>query len=287
MQHVAEIAVHSFLRDVLDGKASMSEDVIDKVAQDVKEALTKQFVADTEPRKFKLRMSNIGRPKCQLWFDKNNPEGAAPKPVSFKINMVMGDLVEAVFKGLLRASKVDFDDNDKVTLKLEDGKEISGEYDMIMDGKVDDVKSASPWSFENKFTDYYSLKQSDNFGYVEQLVGYSKAADKGVGGWWVINKANGDFKYVSAAEADVEQTMADIKDTYEYISQDKPFERCFEAEPETYRGKASGNWKLSKVCGFCDHNKKCWPELQALPSRVYKGAKTPPTVEYVSLGSQT
>ena len=287
MQLVAEIAVHSFLRDVLDGKASMSEDVIDKVAQDVKEALTKQFVADTEPRKFKLRMSNIGRPKCQLWFDKNNPEGAAPKPVSFKINMVMGDLVEAVFKGLLRAAKVDFDDNDKVTLKLEDGKEISGEYDMIMDGKVDDVKSASPWSFENKFTDYYSLKQSDNFGYVEQLVGYSKAADKGVGGWWVINKANGDFKYVSAAEADVEQTMADIKDTYEYISQDKPFERCFEAEPETYRGKASGNWKLSKVCGFCDHKKKCWPELQALPSRVYKGAKTPPTVEYVSLGSQT
>ena len=287
MQHVAEIAVHSFLRDVLDGKASMSEDVIDKVAQDVKEALTKQFVADTEPRKFKLRMSNIGRPKCQLWFDKNNPEGAAPKPVSFKINMVMGDLVEAVFKGLLRAAKVDFADNDKVTLKLEDGKEISGEYDMIMDGKVDDVKSASPWSFENKFTDYYSLKQSDNFGYVEQLVGYSKAADKGVGGWWVINKANGDFKYVSAAEADVEQTMADIKDTYEYISQDKPFERCFEAEPETYRGKASGNWKLSKVCGFCDHKKKCWPELQALPSRVYKGAKTPPTVEYVSLGSQT
>jgi hypothetical protein len=288
MQHVAEIAVHSFLRDVLDGKASMSEEVIDKVAQDVKEALTKQFVADTEPRKFKLRMSNIGRPKCQLWFDKNNPEGAEPKPVSFKMNMVMGDLVEAVFKGLLRAAKVNFDDNDKVTLKLdEDGKEISGEYDMIMDGKVDDVKSASPWSFENKFTDYYSLKQSDNFGYVEQLVGYAKAADKGVGGWWVINKANGDFKYISAAEADVEQTMADIKDTYEYISQDKPFERCFDAEPETYRGKASGNWKLSKTCGFCDHKKKCWPELQALPSRVYKGAKTPPTVEYVSLGSQT
>ena len=211
MQHPAELAVHSYLRKSISDEASMSQEVIDKVAEDIKDALHKQF--NSEKRVFKKRMSNIGRPKCQLWFDKNNPEGAAPKPVSFKINMVMGDLVEAVFKGLLRAAKVDFDDNDKVTLKLEDGKEISGEYDMIMDGKVDDVKSASPWSFENKFTDYYSLKQSDNFGYVEQLVGYSKAADKGVGGWWVINKANGDFKYVSAAEADVEQTMADIKDT--------------------------------------------------------------------------
>ena len=287
MQHKAELAVHSFLRDVLDGKASMSNQVIAQVATDVHYALSKQFQDDAEKREFKLRMSNIGRPTCQLWMEKNNPEHKSTKPISFKINMMIGDIVEAVFKGILRAAKVDFKDNERVELQLGEGKEISGEYDMVLDGKVDDVKSASPWSYEHKFSDFHTLSSDDTFGYVSQLVGYAKAADKDVGGWWVINKANGDFKYVSAAEADVEQTMADIKDTYEYISQDKPFERCFDAEPETYRGKASGNWKLSKTCGFCDHKKKCWPELQALPSRVYKGAKTPPTVEYVSLGSQT
>jgi hypothetical protein len=32
MQHKAELAVHSFLRDVLDGKASMSNQVIAQVA---------------------------------------------------------------------------------------------------------------------------------------------------------------------------------------------------------------------------------------------------------------
>lgn len=285
MQHPAELAIHSFLRGVLDGKASMPAPVIAEVAADVQEALTKQFQHDTKKREFKIRMSNIGRPKCQLWFDKNKPEGAEPLPVSFKINMVIGDIVEAVFKGLLRASGTSFDDNDKVTLKLSNGGEVSGEYDMVLDGKVDDVKSASPWSFTNKFEDFHTLNKGDTFGYVSQLVGYATAADKGIGGWWVVNKANGEFKYVSASEVNKEEVLQKIEDTYDYLDNDKPFERCFEAEPETYRGKASGNYKLSKTCGFCAHRHKCWPTLRALPSQVYSGKKTPPTVEYVSLWS--
>ena len=285
MQHPAELAIHSFLRGVLDGKASMPAPGIAEVASDVQEALTKQFQHDTKKREFKIRMSNIGRPKCQLWFDKNKPEGAEPLPVSFKINMIIGDIVEAVFKGLLRASGTSFDDNDKVTLKLSNGGEVSGEYDMVLDGKVDDVKSASPWSFTNKFEDFHTLNKGDTFGYVSQLVGYATAADKGVGGWWVVNKANGEFKYVSAAEVNKEEVLKKIEDTYDYLNNDEPFERCFKAEPETYRGKASGNYKLSKTCGFCAHRHKCWPTLRALPSQVYNGKKTPPTVEYVSLWS--
>ena len=183
MQHVAEIAVHSFLRDVLDGKASMPAPVIAEVAADVQEALTKQFQDDAKKREFKLRMSNIGRPTCQLWMQKNHPDLAEAKPVSFKINMLIGDIVEAVFKGILRGAKVHFQGNDRVTLDLGNGKEISGEYDMVLDGKVDDIKSASPWSYDNKFSDFHTLNSDDTFGYVSQLVGYAKAADKEVGGW--------------------------------------------------------------------------------------------------------
>lgn len=286
MQHVAEIAVHSFLRDVLDGKASMPAPVIAEVAADVQEALTKQFQDDAKKREFKLRMSNIGRPTCQLWMQKNHPDLAEAKPVSFKINMLIGDIVEAVFKGILRGAKVHFQSNDRVTLDLGNGKEISGEYDMVLDGKVDDIKSASPWSYDNKFSDFHTLNSDDTFGYVSQLVGYAKAADKEVGGWWVVNKVNGDFKYVSASEADTDHVLEKIEETYDYIDKDKPFERCFEAVPETYRGKASGNMKLCKTCGWCDYKNKCWPDLQALPSKVYKGGKTPPTVEYVSIASE-
>ena len=281
MQHPAELSVHSYLRKSIDGKAGMSQEVIDKVADDIKEALHKQF--NSEKRNFKVRMSNVGRPKCQLWFDKNKPENAEPLPASFKINMIIGDIVEAVFKGLLRASGTEFEDNDKVTLKQSNKAEISGEYDMILDGKIDDVKSASPWSFQNKFEDFHSLNKGDSFGYVSQLVGYATAAGKDVGGWWVVNKGNGDFKYVSASEADKKEVLKKIEDTYDYLDKDEPFERCFDSEPETYRGKASGNRKLAKVCSFCSHKKKCWPTLRALPSQVYSGKLTPPTVEYVSL----
>ena len=283
MHHPAELSLHSYLRGAVDGKSTMSQEVIDQVAEDIKVALHKQFnPEEEEPRKFKLRMSNIGRPTCQLWFQKNDPDNAEPKPTSFKINMILGDIVEAVFKGLLRASGTTFDDNDRVTLDLPKGGKVSGEYDMILNDKVDDVKSASPWSYENKFADFNTLNAGDSFGYVSQLVGYAAAAGKDIGGWWVVNKANGNFKYVSAEEANSKEVLEKIEDTYEYIDKDEPFERCFDAVPETYRKKPSGNMKLGSGCRFCDHRFKCWPTLQALPSRVSQ-AKDKPIVEYVSV----
>jgi len=283
MHHPAELSLHSYLRGAVDGKSTMSQEVIDQVAEDIKVALHKQFnPEEEEPRKFKLRMSNIGRPTCQLWFQKNDPNDAEPKPTSFKINMIMGDIVEAVFKGLLRASGTTFDDNDRVTLDLPNGGKVSGEYDMILNDKVDDVKSASPWSYENKFADFNTLNAGDSFGYVSQLVGYAAAAGKDIGGWWVVNKANGNFKYVSAEEANSKEVLEKIEDTYEYIDKDEPFERCFDAVPETYRKKPSGNMKLGSGCRFCDHRFKCWPTLQALPSRVSQ-AKDKPIVEYISV----
>ena len=241
-------------------------------------ALNKQF--NGGPRdEFRLRMSNIGRPRCQLWFAKNYPETDVQKPTSFMLNMLMGDWTEAMFKGVLRAAGVEFGDNDKVTLKVGDA-DIKGEYDMVLDGKVDDVKSTTPYGYDNKFASYDSLAYADDFGYVSQLIGYAVAADKGVGGWWVVNKVNGQFKYVSAETANVEEVMETIKGTVDYINNDEPFERCFTAEPETFRKKASGNMKLCKTCSWCDHKKKCWPELQELPSKVYSGSKLPPLIEY-------
>ena len=282
MNHPAELQVFSYLQKAMSGEATMTEEVANQVASDVKAALDKQF--NSSPRdEFKLRMSNIGKPKCQLWFEKNDPEGKIPLPPHFLINMLLGDLVEAVFKGLLRASGAEFKDNDNVTLKLPDGQEIQGEYDMEMDGKIDDVKSASPWSYANKFDSFESLQKGDGFGYIPQLVGYSKAAGKEVGGWWVVNKGNGEFKYVSASEVDSEQVIQDIQETVNYIEKDEPFERCFEAVAETYFKKPSGNMTLASECKFCSYKQKCWPQLQTLPSRVSK-AKNPPEVDYVSIG---
>ena len=284
MNHHAELAVYNYLAKAIKGETDMAEDNRKHVAADVEAALKKQF--SSGPRdKFKLRMSNIGRPTCQLWFEKNDPEDKTPLPPHFLMNMIIGDIVEAVFKGLLRAADVDFKDNDNVTLKLSDGTKINGEYDMVMDGKVDDVKSASPWSYKNKFASLEALAQGDGFGYIPQLVGYATAAELGVGGWWVVNKANGEFKYVDASGVDTDEVLERIEATVSHINEDKPFERCYEAIPETHYRKATGNLKLGSECGFCSFKHKCCANLQTLPA-VKSTAQQPPMVDYVFVDPQ-
>jgi len=281
MNHHAELAVFSFLQKAMKGETHMADDIREQVASDIKAALEKQFSGP--PRdEFKLRMSNIGRPKCQLWFEKNDPEDKTPFPPHFLINMIIGDIVEAVFKGLLRAAGISFTDNEKVTLTLKDGTEINGEFDMILDDAVDDVKSASPWSYQNKFASSAALAEGDSFGYISQLVGYARAAGKKTGGWWVVNKANGEFKYVPLQDIDEDAVLQSIEDTAAYIKEDKPFDRCFEAIPETHYRKPTGNLKLGNECGFCSYKHKCWPNLKTLPA-VKSTAQNPPMVDYVML----
>jgi len=152
-----------------------------------------------------------------------------------------------------------------------------------MDGKIDDVKSASPWSYTNKFDSFEALQKGDGFGYIPQLVGYSKAAGKEVGGWWVVNKGNGEFKYVSASEVDSDKVIEDIQETVNYIEKDEPFERCFKPVPETFYKKQTGNMVLNSSCRFCSFKHKCWDTLKTIPSRVSK-AKNPPQVDYVLIG---
>jgi hypothetical protein len=282
MNHPAELKLHQFMSDAIDGKTTFSEETAKRIGEEVAEAVIRQFGSGKSRKEFRLRMSNIGRPTCQLWFEKNKPESALPKPSTFVMNMMIGDIVEAIFKGLLKEAKVDFDDTDQVTLDVGDsnGTRVSGSYDLIMGGAVDDIKSASDWSYRNKFESYASLKKSDPFGYIGQLAGYAKASDKRAGGWWVVNKANGDFKYVPAA-IDMRKELTKLKETVEKVNENK-FERCFEAVPETYRGKPSGNMVLNDNCRFCDYRFECWPNMQELPSKVSQ-ARDPKIVAYVEL----
>jgi len=282
MNHPAELKLHQFMSDAIDGKTTFSEETAKKIGEEVAEAVIRQFGSGKSRKEFRLRMSNIGRPTCQLWFEKNKPESALPKPSTFVMNMMIGDIVEAIFKGLLKEAKVDFDDTDQVTLDVGDsnGTRVSGSYDLIMGGAVDDIKSASDWSYRNKFESYAALKKSDPFGYIGQLAGYAKASDKRAGGWWVVNKANGSFKYVPAA-IDMRVELTKLKETVEKVNENK-FERCFEAVPETYRGKPSGNMILNDSCKFCDYRFECWPNMKELPSKVSQ-AREPKTVAYVEL----
>ena len=271
--------IHQYLQDATSGVSAMSQENIEQVATDIKDALNRQFNTKRE-EEFRLRMSNIGRPSCQLWFEKNKPETALPKPTTFVMNMMIGDIVEAVFKAVLREANVKFEDTDTVKLEIDDEHTISGSYDLAINDAVDDIKSASDWSYKYKFDSFESLASGDSFGYVGQLAGYAKAAGKKAGGWWVLNKANGHFKYVRA-NIDMDYELDKIKDNIKKAEADE-LVRCFEPEPETFRGKETGNIVLNKNCTFCSYRTTCWDNLIELPAQMSK-AKEPKMVQYVSL----
>jgi len=279
VNHPAEMMIHQYLENATSGKSAMSQENIEQVATDIKDALNRQFNTKRED-KFRLRMSNIGRPSCQLWFEKNKPETALPKPTTFVMNMMIGDIVEAVFKAVLREANVKFEDTDNVTLELDENTKISGSYDLVMNDSVDDIKSASDWSYKYKFDSYESLHSGDSFGYVGQLAGYAKALGKKAGGWWVLNKANGLFKYVRA-HIDMDKELDKIKKNVK-ATESKELVRCFEPEPETFRGKPTGNMVLNRNCNFCSYRQACWETLKELPAQMSQ-AKEPKMVQYVSL----
>tara|TARA_R100000234_G_scaffold113235_1_gene87495 strand:+ start:2239 stop:3087 length:849 start_codon:yes stop_codon:yes gene_type:complete len=282
MQHRAELAVHKYLTNAVQGKVSMGENTIEQIANDIKDALHRQFNSK-QKRQYSLRMSSIGRPSCQLWFEKNLPNKALPKPTTFVMNMMLGDIVEAVFKGLLKEASVDFKNSEQVKLELKD-KTVTGTYDLILDDKVDDIKSASNWSYRYKFESFDTLKDGDGFGYIGQLAGYAKATDTKVGGWWVVNKTNGDFKYVPATGIEVDKEISKMEETIKAV-ESKELVRCFEPEPEYFRGKPTGNMVLNKNCTFCDFRQECWKTLQVLPAQK-SSAKEPKMVQYISLGKE-
>ena len=284
MHHPAELALHQYMENAASGKSTMSVETIQQIGQDVKCALARQFGGGNKRGEFGLRMSNVGRPTCQLWFEKNEPENALPLPTTFVMNMMLGDIVEAVFKGLLKEAGVQYEDDEKLTLNLDDDTSVSGTYDIVIDGAVDDIKSASNWSYTNKFESFDTLRQGDAFGYVAQLAGYAKAADKRAGGWWVVNKANGEFKYVPATGIDIDREVRHIKQTADTLEENR-FERCFDAVPEKFRGKETGNMVLDQNCVFCRYRFACWPGLTERPA-VASQAKQPKTVAYVSLAEE-
>ena len=281
MNHPAELAINQYLEDATSGKSSMSEETIQQIGKDVMDSVRRQFGGGNSRDEFRLRMSNIGKPTCQLWFAKNKPEKALPKPTTFVMNMLLGDIVEAAFKGIITEAGVAYEDEDNfVQLELNEDT-IHGSYDLIMDGALDDVKSASDWSYRNKFESYDTLSKGDSFGYIGQLAGYAKATGKKVGGWWVVNKANGNIKYVPADGLDLDTEIAKIQDTVDTVNKNE-FKRCFNPVPETFRGKPSGNTILNPNCKFCDFRFECFPELQELPSKVSQ-ARVKPTVSYITV----
>jgi len=270
----------------MDGEVSMSEDTISTVCQDVATALHKQFASTTNRRGFSARPSNLGRPLCQLQMEKKGEKGVAFS-YNFILRMMVGDIVEAVLKGVIKEAGLEgYKSSQKLTTKL--GKHtITGESDLSFDdGRVDDIKSTSDYAFRNKFVSWNALKDNDSFGYVTQLHVYASATNKPAGGIWAMNIATGELNRIENTDTE-EEASAVLKEAEEKVDalvSNAPFKRCFEDEPETFNRVITGNRRLGMECSWCKYRFSCWPNLQERES-VFSKAKSKPIVAYTELNT--
>lgn len=264
-----------FLQDTLNGKGEgLTEEAIEQAGVEIQNALRKQFNAKRSD-KFRLRASNIGKPYCKLWHEKNKTPEIPLTPQQL-MNFVLGDAVEVIYLAVLRSIyKDNFIGEQAVTVNIA-GQEIKGHTDLSIAGFVHDVKSASPWSFNNKFQDTDSLKRNDSYGYVPQLLFYSRGGAGKLGGFYVLNKQNGEVKFVKMdLTADEEDRIwRDLEDKVRKLESDAPFERGFDDVPEVFRRQPTGNRVLQKVCTFCEYRNTCWTNLQVRP-QIPSAAKFP------------
>jgi hypothetical protein len=284
MLSILEASLHSTLDKLSNGEdVEVKDEWIDEACAQLRAALEKQLKTKRDPE-FRLRMSNIGRPLCQLQMAAKG-EDSGRMDYSFIMKMLFGDSVEILTRLLLKINGANVtSDGDKVKLNVSDVS-ISGESDIDINNKVYDIKSCSPWAFKNKWSEgFEGMLKDDGFGYVGQLFGYADAQKKAPGGWIVVDKSSGEIAVVEvkANKQQVASIRQKRKDVVEAISQNKPFQRCFEDEPEFWRRKPTGNKKINKKCHFCDYKKACWPKA-VYTENVFSTAQSKPFYWYTEI----
>ena len=251
--------IYSVLSPLTEGEAL---DISDKDIDDFGEAI-KDVVRHWATPKARdsntLRMSNIGKPSRQLWYDlKYKREESSFEDSHLPIKFLYGHLLEEVLLFLVKMSGHKIEDEQKEV----EVKGVKGHIDCKIDGEVIDIKTASGFAF-NKFRNG-TLREDDPFGYMAQLAGYEEAEGTTNGGFLVINKESGELTLYQPEELDKPYAPKIIEDIKESLNNNEPPEVCYEPIPE---GK-SGNMKLPKNCVYCNHKFRCYPDL-----RVFKYSK--------------
>ena len=249
-KHISNLAtdIKKLIADISNGKpANMTEENMNVFLNNIKEAMlawnTPPVKTDKEGQ---LRMSVIGKPARQLWYDKHSPKDRKDEDAGLNLKFLYGHIIEHLILYLAELSGHKIEDQQK---KVEiDG--ISGHIDSKIDGEICDVKSASSFSFK-KFQSG-EIVGDDPFGYHAQLSGYETAMGTKAGGFLVVDKSSGDicfYKPDDMAKPNVKSLIKTLKSTLE---QDTPPEKCYE-----FKTEKNGNKTLATGCMFCPHKWEC------------------------------
>lgn len=267
--------IYGQLSKLSEGKEfNLSDADLEFTADRIKDSLRAWARPSERNSEFTLRMSNIGRPARQLWYEQNLPlEASAPSP-SLQIKFLYGHILEEILLMLVRASGHEVTDEQKeVTVKG-----VKGHIDCKIDGEVVDIKTASKFSF-NKFREG-RLREDDPFGYMSQLAGYEEAEKSSEGGFLVINKESGELCLYRPEELDKPSINAQIQSVKKALKLATPPPRCYESVPE---GK-KGNMKIHRSCNYCPYKFDCYKDANnGTGLRVFKYATGPVYLSHVEV----
>tara|TARA_Y100000114_G_C11757502_1_gene327723 strand:- start:1216 stop:2052 length:837 start_codon:yes stop_codon:yes gene_type:complete len=234
--------------DVVYNEKQLDSDLIEDFGERVKNVL--KHWSTPRDRDRGLRMSSIGKPARQLWYESKDVDDDYKPSASTKIKFLYGHLLEEVLLLLVKLSGHEVTDEQKEVVV--DG--IKGHMDCKIDGEVIDIKTASNFAFK-KFSEG-TLIGNDPFGYMAQLSGYETAEGTNEGGFLAINKESGElslFRPGILSKPDAHKKISDLK---EALDLDNPPDRCYNPIAE---GK-KGNEILPPSCVYCKFKNECWSD---------------------------
>ena len=225
---------------------NLSEESIEQFGESMKDVL-RHWSTPTPRSTETLRMSNIGRPNRQLWYDMKTEQQAQEIPPATFIKFLYGHMLEEVVLLLVKLAGHTVSDEQK-NVKI---KGIEGHMDCVIDGEVIDVKTASGYAFK-KFKDG-TLAEDDTFGYMSQLAGYEAGHGTSNGGFLAMNKESGELALYIPEELDKPNIETKIDTVKKSLKKSAPPELCYKPIPDG----SSGNMKLPRGCFFCRHKLEC------------------------------
>jgi len=221
---------------------------IDTFAKTVK-IHVKDFLKQRPEDKPRLRLSTIGRPDRQLWYDFKKPHNIPLAP-STRIKFLYGYILEEL---LIMLSSIA---GHKVTQqqKQVEVEGVKGHQDCFIDGVLVDCKSASGRGY-SKFK-YNNLSSDDPFGYIPQISAYAEGNGVEEAGFLVINKSTGEICYTKVHSLEMINAGDRIQKIKKIVESDVPPGKCYEPIPD---GK-SGNFRLDTGCTYCNYKFDCWSD---------------------------
>ena len=251
MSKKVDTLVQDIYRTIDEGldKRKTDKAFLETFSKNVMESIEK-FLFEKREDVTTLRLSQIGRPDRQLWYDIKSDIKPKKLDAKTRIKFLYGEILESLVILLAEASGHDVSEMQK----MEEIEGVKGHKDCRIDGTLVDIKSASSYSFK-KFKDG-SLTTNDPFGYMSQISAYAESAGDDSAGFLAIDKSTGELTYLPVESIHMINASDRVKHLKEVVKSSTPPQKCFPDEPD---GK-SGNKKLALGCVFCGYKEHCWSD---------------------------